>query len=229
MLTQPQIVIAGENSLIVYLAEHPSQQSCNDIAQLGVQIKQRFGEHLIDITPSYVSLLVTYNALEVDYFYALNLIKSCLDNPVKNARLAVNHIRLPVYYDAPSTPDLDRIAQHHGLSKEQVISFHLAQQYDVFAIGFAPGFAFLGEVDSRIALPRLSTPRKNVPTGAVGIADRQTAVYPSNSPGGGNLIGVCPTPLFNPHIEPYMPFKVGDTVEFYRIDETEFLNLGGIL
>lgn len=227
MLNQAKIALAGENSLIVYLAEHPSQQSCNEIAALSVKIKHLFGEHLIDIIPSYVSLLITYNALEIDHFHALSLIKLSLNNPQSTENLPVKHIRLPVFYDAPSTPDLGRIAEHQGLSKEQVISIHLAEQYDVFAIGFAPGFAFLGEVDQRIAMPRLSTPRKSVPAGAVAIADRQTAVYPSISPGGWNLIGLCPQLLFNPQSEPYLPFKVGDKVQFYRIDEAEFLNLGG--
>ena len=78
-----------------------------------------------------------------------------------------------------------------------------------YAIGFAPGFAYLGEVDPRIAAPRLATPRQKVPRGAVAIADRQTAVYPAQSPGGWNLIGLCPERMFDPAAEPSMPVQVG--------------------
>jgi len=102
-------------------------------------------------------------------------------------------------------------------------------QYRVYAIGFAPGFAYLGEVDARIAAPRLATPRKKVPKGAVAIADRQTAVYPAVSPGGWNLIGLCPVDMFNPNAKPTMPVQVGDKVQFKSIEREEFLSLGGQL
>ena len=106
---------------------------------------------------------------------------------------------------------------------------HSNQSYQVYAIGFAPGFAYLGEVDPLLQMPRLSTPRAKVPRGAVAIADRQTAVYPAQSPGGWNLIGLCPTPMFTPDASPVMPVAVGDEVRFVAIDEAEFLRLGGEL
>jgi KipI family sensor histidine kinase inhibitor len=106
---------------------------------------------------------------------------------------------------------------------------HQATEYQVYAIGFAPGFAYLGQVDERIAAPRLSTPRQKVPRGAVAIADRQTAVYPAPSPGGWNLIGLCPTAMFSPASEPIMPVTVGDRVRFEAIDKSRYLELGGKL
>jgi KipI family sensor histidine kinase inhibitor len=99
----------------------------------------------------------------------------------------------------------------------------------VYAIGFAPGFAYLGQVDERIAAPRLATPRQKVPRGAVGIADRQTAIYPAASPGGWNLIGLCPQSMFDPNADPSMPVQVGDRVRFKGIDRQSFLELGGML
>ena len=94
-------------------------------------------------------------------------------------------------------------------------------------MGFAPGFAYLGEIDSRIAAPRLSTPRSNVPSGAVAIADRQTAIYPAQSPGGWNLIGLCPSLMFDPNQTPSTLVEVGDRVSFKAIDRHEFIQLGG--
>jgi len=115
------------------------------------------------------------------------------------------------------------------MSVEQVISLHQAQEYRVYAIGFSPGFAYLGEVDERIAMPRLATPRLKVPKGAIAIADRQTAIYPAQSPGGWNIIGSCPVDMFNPNKKPIMPVSVGDRVKFYAIDKQQYLALGGSL
>ena len=130
----------------------------------------------------------------------------------------------PVFYSVQSGPDLALIANNAGLSIEQVIALHQQTEYRVYAIGFAPGFAYLGEVDKKIAAPRLATPRQKVPKGAVAIADRQTAVYPAPSPGGWNLIGLCPIPMFNPASDPSMPVRVGDTVRFKAIDQEDSFN-----
>ena len=138
-------------------------------------------------------------------------------------------VTLPVYYSEESGPDLSVIAERANISIDEVIDIHLQSEYRVYAIGFAPGFAYLGEVDERIAAPRLSTPRQKVPRGAVAIADRQTAVYPAQSPGGWNLIGLCPTRMFNPELQPSMPVQVGDRVSFRSIQRQEFLELGGEL
>ncbi|MBT5030789.1 MAG: 5-oxoprolinase subunit PxpB, partial [Proteobacteria bacterium] len=138
-------------------------------------------------------------------------------------------VELPVLYGEPYGLDIKAIAERVEITEVEVAELHQAQKYRVYAIGFAPGFAYLGEVDERIAAPRLATPRQKVPRGAVAIADRQTAVYPSESPGGWNLIGLCPTLLFDPDAIPPMPVRVGDSVRFVAIDEVEFLNLGGEL
>ena len=140
-----------------------------------------------------------------------------------------NIVELPVYYSNESGPDLSVIAQRAQLTVEQVIELHQAQEYRVYAIGFAPGFAYLGEVDERIAAPRLSTPRMKVPKGAVAIADRQTAVYPSVSPGGWNIIGLCPVDMFDAKAIPTMPVNVGDRVKFKAISKDEYIALGGAL
>ena len=126
-----------------------------------------------------------------------------------------------------SGPDLSNLAKIANLSINEVITIHQQVEYRVYAVGFAPGFAYLGNVDKRIAAPRLSTPRLRVPRGAVAIADQQTAVYPSESPGGWNLIGLCPTLMFDPNKIPSMPVKTGDRVKFKAIERNEFIELGG--
>ncbi|MEQ8514779.1 MAG: allophanate hydrolase subunit 1, partial [Chromatocurvus sp.] len=128
-----------------------------------------------------------------------------------------------------SGADLNAVADRAGLSVGDIIDLHSGTEYRVYAIGFAPGFAYLGELDERLTTPRLTTPRQRVPRGAVAIADRQTAVYPAVSPGGWNLIGSCPQRMFDPARDPSMPVGVGDRVRFCPISRDEFLRAGGSL
>lgn len=226
----PSISIAGENSLILYFGDRPSDAIASQVAQVVDQLRLSIGEVLIDLVPSYASLLVVYNPLQSDHHRVRAAMRSALDGlTVSNAQQQGSLVILPVYYSAESGPDLQGLADGAGLSVDEVIAIHQQAEYRVYAIGFAPGFAYLGEVDERIAAPRLATPRQKVPRGSVAIADRQTAVYPAQSPGGWNLIGLCPQRMFDPNLTPSMPVQVGDRVRFDAIDKQAFLALGGEL
>jgi len=234
-----RLEVAGENALILYFSAHGhSQESTtamvnedinSSVQQAAQLIQQHLSADIVDLIPSYASILVMFNLLEIDHHHLRNKLKKFLAHCGNQLSKQGQLIELPVYYSLESGQDLPRIAEKSKLSIEQVISLHQAQKYRVYAIGFSPGFAYLGEVDERIAMPRLSTPRLKVPKGAVAIADRQTAVYPAQSPGGWNIIGLCPVDMFNPEAEPIMTVSVGDRVKFVTIDRDEFLALGGIL
>lgn len=247
------ITIAGENSLIIYFGQsqvsqthfsqahisqvkstqhHSSEVSpeiANQVQQAVAILTSSLGDLIIDLVPSYASLLVIYDIFRTDLHTIRPQIRQLLAGINESEQSRGQLIELPVYYSVESGPDLELLAANKGLSIEEVIELHQAQEYQVYAIGFAPGFAYLGEVDERIAAPRLATPRQQVPRGAVGIADRQTAVYPSVSPGGWNLIGLCPQRMFDPEATPTMPVKVGDSIRFNSIDQETFLSLGGVL
>jgi len=224
-----EIHIAGENALIIYFGEQTSPEVSVQVQQAEVLLRQSLGDVLVDLVPSYASLLVIFDVYRCDHLHVRQIIGSTLtdlsDATASEGRL----VTLPVYYGSDAGPDLESLAQRAGLTVAEVIDLHAGMEYRVYAIGFAPGFAYLGEVDERIAAPRLSTPRQKVPRGAVAIADRQTAVYPAESPGGWNLIGLCPQRMFDPEAEPTMPVQVGDRVKFNPIDKSEFLVLGGEL
>ena len=179
--------------------------------------------------PSYASVLVIFNLLRTDHLSVRKRLHACLDSLADDIGDEGKLVTLPVYYDSESGPDLESLAQRATLSVEEVIDIHQSTEYRVYAVGFAPGFAYLGQVDERIAAPRLTTPRQKVPRGAVAIADRQTAVYPAPSPGGWNLIGRCPVCMFNPEANPIMPVSVGDRIRFEAIDRQAYLDLGGEL
>jgi len=232
------IQVAGENALIIYFADEASSSTFATIQQAEQLIRQEMKGDLaldiIDLIPSYTSILVVFNILTTDHHKVrgkLRLLLSFLNESVKT-HVGIDDsslIELPVYYALETGPDLAAIAKRNNLSIEQVIEIHQSKEYRVYAIGFAPGFAYLGEVDNRIASPRLSTPRLKVPKGAVAIAEKQTAVYPSISPGGWNIVGLCPVDMFDEKATPTMPIKVGDRVIFKAIDKSEFLSLGGEL
>ncbi|MGB0847983.1 MAG: 5-oxoprolinase subunit PxpB [Thiolinea sp.] len=238
-----RIEVAGENALIIYFAEETSPEVSAQIQQAAIGLEQMLGDKLVDLIPSYASLLVIYDALRCDHLWVGKCIRqvySASDTSDHIATDAINStgkgsnesgkvVELPVWYDPESGPDLESLAQNAGLTPEEVIAIHQSSDYRVYAIGFAPGFAYLGQVDERIAAPRLASPRLKVPRGAVAIADRQTAVYPDVSPGGWNLIGLCPTRMFDPQATPTMPVSVGDSVRFKAIDRDEFFKLGGEL
>jgi len=242
MLENINIHIAGENALIIYFCEQKEGQVSTNVS-LKVQqaeqvirsaMEQELAQDIIDLVPSYASLMVVFNMMTTDHHQIRNKLRILLQSLNDNSKgsctaYEATIVELPVYYSVESGPELPLIAQRAQLSVEQVIALHQAQEYRVYAIGFAPGFAYLGEVDERISAPRLSTPRMKVPKGAVAIADRQTAVYPSVSPGGWNIIGLCPINMFDAKATPTMPVNVGDRVKFKAISKTEFLNLGGVL
>jgi len=225
------IHVAGENALIIYFGDKTDPKTSAQVQQAVDLLSVTLKDRLIDLVPSYASLLVVFDPLRCDHLAVRKMIREALQAiSLENDRPSEGKvIELPVYYSLESGPDLAIISERTGLSIDEIIAIHQRGEYLVYAIGFAPGFAYLGEVDERIASPRLATPRLKVPRGAVGIADRQTAVYPAVSPGGWNLVGLCPERMFNPETQPTMPVQVGDRVKFKAIPREQFLALGGTL
>lgn len=224
-----RIDVAGENALIIYFGEKTDPRVSAQVQQAVTILESELSGKLIDMVPSYASLLVIYDQLATDHLEVRRCIRQVLSQLGDSDNSEGNLVVLPAYYSTESGPDLEALAQRADLSIDDVIKLHSEMEYRVYAIGFAPGFAYLGEVDERIAAPRLSTPRMKVPRGAIAIADRQTAVYPAVSPGGWNLIGLCPTRMFDPKATPTMPVQVGDRIKFNPISRDEFFALGGEL
>lgn len=233
MLSHLRLKVAGEQAFILYFSEHTDAQVAAQIQAATQALVELVGHSLIDLVPSYASLLIVFDDNQLEFYQARKLVLDRIRQAAMQANdeqsQAGNQIILPVYYDIESGPDLENLARDKGLTTTEIINLHHQQEYRVYAIGFAPGFAYLGELDERLAAPRLSTPRKAVPKGAVAIADRQTAVYPSVSPGGWNLIGMCPVPMFDASKTPSMPMTTGDRIKFEPISKADFIAMGGEL
>jgi KipI family sensor histidine kinase inhibitor len=224
-----ELLSAGENALILYLGDQACPEVAAQVQAATTAIEAVLGDDLVDLVPSYASVLVVYDAMTTDHLSVGHRLRSAISGLSGSRDREGRTVVLPVYYAPEAGADLESLAERAGLSVEDVIGLHSGTEYRVYAIGFAPGFAYLGQVDERIATPRLTTPRLKVPRGAVAIADRQTAVYPAVSPGGWNLIGRCPTRMFDPRATPTMPVTVGDRVRFEAISRDRFLALGGEL
>ena len=222
---------AGENALIVYLGEHIDPTTAARVRRLCQYLEGSLADVVVDLIPGYHSVVVVFDPRATSQgalrrrLQARELELARAGNDRDESRL----VELPVYYGDEVAPDLARVARHNELTVDEVIRLHHRCDYLVYTIGFAPGFAYLGQLDERIATPRRDSPRLQVPAGAVAIADRQTAVYPSVSPGGWNLIGRCPTPMFDPQRQPPTAVAVGDRVRFTPITRETFLVLGGEL
>lgn len=135
---------------------------------------------------------------------------------------------IPVAYGGEFGPDLHSVASWAGLSEEDVVALHASRSYTCYTLGFTPGFLYLGEVDSRIAAPRLETPRVKIPAGSVGIAGKMTGVYGLESPGGWRLIGRTPLIMFDYKRDPPIPIAPGDVVVFKPVTVEEFSRLKGL-
>lgn len=224
------IRLAGENGLIIYFDEAISDKLLNEISFYTELLKQEYAEWLLDIIPSYTSIMLSYDLSRIDAETAQsNILKLIEDNTliVNFNQTQVNEI--PVFYDQQVGLDLQQLLEQKQLDLDSLIQLHTGRDYRVYAIGFSPCFAYLGQVDQALISPRLITPRLVTPAGSVGIADDQTAVYPITSPGGWNIIGRTPQDLSLSDINNLNYFKVGDTVRFRAIKQAEYLALGGTL
>ncbi|BBO00336.1 5-oxoprolinase subunit PxpB [Sporolactobacillus terrae] len=191
----------------------------------------------VEYVPAYTNVVFYYNPIEVsrsgkkdgssaqqqviDY---LNQLSGQMSNePDQEAKRRVVHI--PVCYGGEFGPDLDEVAHVHHLTPREVIEKHTKPQYLVYMLGFAPGFPFLGGLPEELATPRRANPRLKIAAGSVGIAGKQTGAYPLDSPGGWQIIGRTPVPLFQPESDPPTLLKAGDRVVFDAISEPEYLRI----
>ncbi|MFT0212099.1 5-oxoprolinase subunit PxpB [Pseudomonas sp. F1_0610] len=221
-----RIEIVAIDSLMLRFFEHIDEQNMPWISAATAALRQVFAQTLVDIVPSYTTVLLQYDLNVLSDQQARQLIHHALENlDISQATQGKTH-ELATWYDLSVGPELTLIAQRSGLTISQVIELHSQRTYQVFALGFAPGFAFMGLVDPKLATPRLATPRKKVPACSLGIADQQTAVYPLPSPGGWNLIGRMPIPLFD-YEQGSSLLQPGDKVRFIPVEKAEFIRLGG--
>lgn len=221
-----QLEVVAVDCLMLRLFQRIDEDNMRWILAADQRIRAVFGQQLIDLVPSYTTLLLHYDLQQLTDQQARYLIAEALQQLEPAASHQGQEHQLPTWYDPSVGPDLLALAQARGRSVTDVIKLHSEHEYQVFALGFAPGFAFMGLVVEELASPRLATPRQKVPATSLGIAERQTAIYPLLSPGGWNLLGRMPLPLFDSSAGCSL-LQPGDRVRFVPVERDEFVRLGG--
>ncbi len=224
----PCLERAGLDGWMVRLFDSIEENNLLWLTALAEECEAAFGDTLVDLVPSYTTLLVVFDPLRITPCETRQQLTDILARlrPAEAGASGTLH-ELSTWYDPQVGPDLQRVADLSDLSVESVIEAHSSREYRVFALGFAPGFAFMGLLDEALNCPRLDTPRQKVPAGSVAIAGQQTAAYPVVTPGGWNLIGRTPTRLFNRNREGFSLLRVGDRVRFVAVNQEEFEAQGG--
>jgi inhibitor of KinA len=218
----------GDSALTIDFGNSIDDQTNQKVLQLYHQIKDAHIPYLTDLVPAYSSLTVYYDVISVystehSAFEAISeLIENITEEKPKPVDGTKRLIDIPVCYEIKYALDIYEIARQKNLSVEEIIAIHTSKTYRVYMLGFIPGFSYMGLVDEQIEVPRKTEPRPNVEAGSVGIAGRQTGIYPLNSPGGWQIIGKTPLRLFNKDLAQPVLFEPGDEVKFYSITEDEF-------
>lgn len=175
---------------------------------------------VVDIVPGISSITIFYEYPTSDYMILKEKVLGILETmPACESEVSKRTVLLPTLYDGP---DLASLADKHQTAVDEIIEKHSSAAYEVAMLGFLPGFPYLNGLPHSLETPRLATPRSKVPAGSVGIGGNQTGVYPVDSPGGWNLIGRTPIPLFLPDEEDSFLLQAGDKVRFQAISEKEF-------
>jgi inhibitor of KinA len=220
-----RIVAAGDSAIVVEL-DGPGggiDLGVNaDAIALADSIQRASFAGVRDVVPTYRTVAVYFDPLRVDYDRLLAHLERTASRQTTGDAPAAALVRIPVCYGGDHGPDLPEVAAYAGASEAEVVRLHAQVTYRVFMLGFVAGFAYMGTVDERIAMPRRATPRVRVPVGSVGIAGAQTGVYPAATPGGWRLIGRTPVKPFDAtRADPFL-MKAGDGVQFYTIGPEEY-------
>lgn len=217
-----RIVPAGDSAVIVEFEKRIDPLVNARAIGLAASIDAATLGGIRDVVPTYRSVAVYFDPLRTDFARLRERLEREAARPAPESVQALAPVRIPVCYGGAFGPDLREVAEFAGLAESEVIALHSGALYRVFMLGFLPGFAYMGSVDARIALPRRSRPRVRAPRGSVGIAGVQTGIYPSDTPGGWQLIGRTPLLPFDlSRPEPFL-LKAGDAVQFYPIERYQY-------
>src|SRR3984893_18060744 len=225
--SKPQFRAASDQSLLVYVGEEIALENHQRVLKLLRLLQSEPIDGIRNLHPAYSSLLIKFDPLRLDDDKLKSRLVPYLGRLDREPLPAPREVEIPVCYGGEFGPDLNEVAEMHGMTAAQVMELHSSPIYIVYFLGFAPGFAYLGGLLEALASPRLETPRAKVPQGSVGIGGKQTGVYPFSTPGGWRLIGRTPVAMLRRYEKPMKHLQMGDHVRFRAISEKEFEELGG--
>jgi inhibitor of KinA len=216
---------ASDQSLLIYFGQQITLGAHERVKKLLRLLESEPIAGIRNLHPAYCSVLVKFDALKWRHDQLENILKQYLGRLEDVTLPEPRQVEIPVCYGGEYGPDLTDVSEMHGMTPAQVIELHSSPAYVVYFLGFVPGFAYLGELPEALATPRLATPRRRVPAGSVGIAGRQTGVYPVATPGGWRLLGRTPISMFRPDRDGLSLLSIGDRVRFAPINQEQFAAL----
>lgn len=225
MFDEIRFRLAGDRGLLAEFGEGIDPEVNRKVRSMGMALERERPDGIVEIIPTYRSLLIVYDPSTVKPDRLRDAVTG-LEHRLDDIEIPPPaEVTLPVCYGGDFGPDIGFVAETHGLTEDEVIRIHTETAYQIYMIGFTPGFCFLGGLAEQLHTPRLETPRTKVPEGSVGIANAQTGVYPLKSPGGWRLIGRTPARLFAPEKENPLRYRAGDLIRFTPIDKNEYERL----
>ena len=228
MYEKGRYLMSGDKGLIVEFGNEISEPVNKKVRNLYLAVQKSQIEGICEMIPTYRSLLIQYNPLEIEVnslMERLAEIEESLDSiELPKPRI----IEIPTIYGGEFGEDLKFVSEHNGISEEEVIRIHSSVDYRIYMLGFSPGFPYLGGMSEKIETPRLKTPRTKIPGGSVGIAGKQTGIYPMESPGGWQLIGRTPIKLYDPKSEVPIILQAGDYLRFVPIEKEEYDSISSL-
>ena len=217
----PQFILASDRSILVKFDNEISEEIHQRVFAFTDFVLTNRIKSVVNIHPAYSSVLFTLD-LNADLKEILSIIKKSWEASMQTDIPKMRQVEIPVLYGGELGEDIDRVSQHTGLNKSEIIQCHESGLYKVYFTGFSPGFPYIGGMDPSLSTPRLTTPRKQVPAGTIGIAAEQTGIYPLSSPGGWNLIGQTPIKIFDWHHPTDLRLRMGDSIKFISVTKEEF-------
>ena len=217
-----KILTAGDSSILIQFGNAIDPDINARIAATVQLMKEQHIEGVVDIIPAFCSLLINYDPRVISYDEMKTRMEKILSVEIAAGARKKKVFEIPVCYGGEFGPDLATIAEHAGLSEQEVIDIHTSTDYLIYMLGFLPGFTYLGGLDERIHTPRLANPRIRIPAGSVGIGGSQTGIYPMDSPGGWQLMGLTPVKTYDPDREVPILVEAGDYIRFVPIDRAQY-------
>lgn len=213
----------AEDALTVNIGNSVNEKINKQLVRLKSAVEEMNIEGVTDIVLSYTSMIVYFDVMKTDVKELKASLGSIDINDLKTVPYSYKVVKIPVCYGGAFGPDLHTF--NDGLSEEAVIELHSKKEYLVYMLGFMPGFPFLGGLNEKLHKARLDSPRTKIPAGSVGIGGQQTGMYPFDSPGGWNLLGRTPIPLYDSQREPAILYEAGDKIVYTAIDEEEYYKI----
>lgn len=221
-VSYPRVLYAGDSCLVVEFGSVISLGVNGRVQALRRLLEERLPFGVRELVPTYRSLSVYFDPVETDAPKLLKELETLASATEEKSDATGKVVVVPACYGGDFGPDIENVAGHNGLSVEEVVEIHSKPDYYCYMLGFTPGFSYLGGMDERIATPRLENPRTLIPAGSVGIAGKQTGIYPIDSPGGWQLIGRTPLKLFDPLKDKPTLLDAGLWVRFEPVTEERY-------